>query len=352
MPFKVVMVAPNPAIPHDEGDYRKIGAEFVTRPCQTEDEIIAATKDADFVITFRRPFTRRVIARLKQCQMIYNDGTGYESIDINAANEYGICVSYPAGYCAEEVAEHTMALILACARKIVRLDRAVREGKWDSYEKKEIRLKILPPIFPLGGKILGLIGFGRIARRVIPKAKGFELRVIASDPYVPSSIFEELGVELVTLDHLLRNSDFVSIHAAFTPEARHMLGIAQFKRMKPTAYLVNCARGDFIDEEALFTALTQGYIAGAALDVLQGESVGLDHPLLKLENVIFTPHTAYYSEESKLKSARRPYEEIVRLINGEWPQWLINPQVKENFCRRWGKAMVMSEQGVKNAGQR
>ena len=337
MSFKVVMVVSNPMLPHSEEDYRKIDAKFVTQPCQTEDDIIAAAQDADFVITFKRPFTRKVIEKLNRCKMIYNIGTGYEAIDLVAATEHGICVSYPDGYCSEEVAEHTVALILACARKLLRLDGAVRAGKWDSYEKREIRFKILPPMFPLKGQTLGLIGFGRISRRLVPKAKGLELRVIAFDPYVPASVFEELAVESVTFDYLLENSDFVSIHAAFTPEACHMLGIKQFKKMKPTAYLINCARGDFIDEKALHAALTQGYIAGAALDVLQAESVGLDHPLLKLENVIITPHAAYYSEQSIIKLRRRPYEEVARVINGEWPQWLINTEVKENFQSRWGK---------------
>jgi len=337
MPFKVVMVVANPMIPHDEEDYRKIGAEFITKPCQTEGEIIAAAADADFVLTFKRSFTRKVIEKLNRCKMIYNIGTGYEAIDLAAATEHGVCVSYPDAYCSEEVAEHTMALIFACARKLLRLDNAVRVGKWDSYEKREIRFKILPPMFPLKGQTVGLIGFGRIARKLVPKAKGFELRVIAFDPYVPSSVFEEYGVEPVALDYLLENSDFVSIHAAFTAEAKHMLGVEQFKRMKPTAYLINCARGEFVDEPALYTALTQGYIAGAALDVVQGESMGLDHPLLKLENLIITPHVAYYSEESLVKLRRRPYEEITRMTNGEWPQWLINPEVKENFQSRWGK---------------
>ena len=337
MPFKVVMVVPNPMIPHDEEDYRQIGAEFVTQPCQTEDEIIAAAQDADFVLTFKKPITQKVIEKLNRCKLIYNIGTGYETIDLAAATEHGICVSYPDGYCSEEVAEHTMALILACARKLLRLDRAVRAGKWDSYEKKEIRFKILPPMFPLKGQTLGLIGFGRIARKLVPKAKGFELRVIALDPYLPASVFEEFGVESVTFDYLLENSDFISIHAAFTPEARHMLGMEQFKQMKPTAYLINCARGEFVDEQALYTALTQGCIAGVALDVIQAEGIRPDHPLLELENLIITPHVAYYSEQSLIKLRRRPYEEIARVINGEWPQWLINTEVKENFQSRWGK---------------
>jgi D-3-phosphoglycerate dehydrogenase len=337
MSFKVVMVVTNPLIPHDEADYRKIGAQFMLQPCQTEDEIIAAAQDADFVITFKRPLTRRVIEGLKRCRMIYNIGTGYETIDLAAATEHGICVSYPDGYCSGEVAEHTMAFILACARKLLRLDRAVREGKWDSYEKREIRFDILPPMMPLKGRALGLIGFGRISRALVPKARGFELRVIAHDPYVPAQVFAEYGVEAVPLDYLLRNSDFVSIHAAFAPEARHMLGQEQFRQMKPTAYLINCARGEFVDEQALYTALSEGYIAGAALDIVQAESVGLDHPLLQLENLIITPHTAFYSAESMDRMRRRPYEEIARVINGEWPQWLINTEVKPKFEDRWGE---------------
>ena len=331
MPFKVVMIVANRMIPHNEEDYRKIGVEFVTLPCQTEDEIIAATQDADAVITMMRPFTRKVIERLSKCKLIYNLGTGYEAIDVNAATEHGIYVSYPGDYCTEEVAEHTMALILACARKLLILDKAVRDGKWDSYAKKEIRLRILPPMFQLKGQVLGLIGFGRILQRLVPKAKGFDLRIIAFDPYVSSSTFETLRVESVSLDYLLKSSDYVSVHAAFTPKAWHMIGIDQFKIMKHTAFIINCARGEFIDEQALYLALTQGYIAGAALDVLEREVVGLDHPLLSLENVIITAHSAYYSEQSVLKYRQRPYEEIARIIKGQRPHQLLNPEVKGRF---------------------
>jgi D-3-phosphoglycerate dehydrogenase len=337
MTVKVVMVVPHPLIPHDEEDYRKIGAEFIAKPCQTEQEIVDAAREADFVLTFNRTFNRKVVARLERCRMIYNIGTGYETIDLDAATEHGICVSYPDAYCSEEVAEHAMALILACARKLVRLDRAVRKGKWESYEKREIRFNILPPLFPVSGQALGIIGLGRIGRKLVPKAKGFDMRVLAYDPYIPAGVFKECGVEAVELDYLIENSDFVSLHAAFTPDARHMLGAEQFKRMKSTAYVINCARGEFIDEEALYEAVTDGAIAGAALDVVQAESMPPDHPLLKLENVIITPHTAYYSEEALDRLRRRPFEEIARMVNGEWPQWLINTGVKDKFQQKWGK---------------
>ncbi|TET47899.1 MAG: C-terminal binding protein [Dehalococcoidia bacterium] len=337
MSYKVVMLVANPMIPHDEADYREIGVEFIPRPCQTEEEIIKAARDADFILTFKKPVTRKVIEQLERCRLIYNIGTGYETIDMEAATEHGICVSYPDAYCSEEVAEHAMALILACARKLVRLDRAVRDGKWESYEKREIRLNILPPMLPIRGKTLGLIGFGRIARKLVPKAKGFEMRVLALDPYVPASVFDEYGVEAVPLDYLIENSDFLSVHAAFTSDARHMLGAEQFQRMKPTAYVINCARGEFIDEAALYQALSRGEIAGAALDVIQEERMLPDHPLLKLDNVIITPHTAYYSEESLARMRRRPFEEIERMVNGQWPQWLLNSEVKKKFEQRWGK---------------
>ncbi len=337
MTAKVVMVVPHPLIPHDEADYRKIGAEFITKPCKDEEDIVDAARDADFILTFNKPFTRKVIKQLEQCRLIYNIGTGYETIDLEAATEHGICVSYPDAYCSEEVAEHAMALILACARKLVRLDRAVREGKWESYEKREIRFNILPPMLPVRGKTLGIIGLGRIGRKLVPKAKGFDMRVIAYDPYIPASVFKECGAEAVALDYLIDNSDFISVHAAFTSDARYMLGAEQFQKMKPTAYVINCARGEFIDEEALHDAITRGEITGAALDVIQGEIMPSDHPMLKLDNVIITPHTAYYSEEALDRLRKRPFEEIARMVNGEWPQWLINTEVKDKFQQRWGK---------------
>lgn len=334
MAFKVVMLFLHPQCPHSIEDYKKMGMDFVQIPCQTEDEIIAAAHDADAIITtFWQPFTRKVIERLTKCKLIHNLSTGYEGIDIKAATEHGICVSFPGDYSTEEVAEHTMALILACARKLLRIDRAVRAGKWDSYEKKEMRLKIWPPMFQLSGQTLGLIGFGRIGRAIVPKAKGFGLKIIAFDPYVPSSVFDEFGVKSVSLDYLLQESDYVSLHATLTPDSYHMIGLEQLKKMKPTAYLINTARGGLVDEQALCTALSEGYIAGAALDVLETETVSPDHPLLKFENVILTAHSAFYSEESVRKLARRPFEEICRILQGEWPLNFVNPEVKERFLK-------------------
>ncbi len=333
---KVVMIVSNALVPHDRDDYSGIGADFVTSPCEKEQEIIDATGDADFVLTMMKPLPRKVIENMAACRMIYNLGTGYEAIDLEAATDQGICVSFPGGYCSLEVAEHAMGLILDCARKICRLDRAVRAGKWDSYEKKEIRTQIMPPMFQLKGQTVGLIGFGRIAQNIVPMAKGFGMRVMASDPYVPSELFKKLGVEEVTVDSIIEEADFISIHAAFTPDSRHMFNMQQFKKMKNTAYLINCARGDFIDEKALYTAVKEGEIAGAGLDVLQKEEVRPDNPLLELESITITPHAAYYSMESRAKYALRPFEDVSLVMKGLWPKCLINVDVKEAYVAKWG----------------
>jgi len=288
-------------------------------------------------VTGLQPFGRNVIEKLSKCKLIHCIGIGYEGIDVEAATEHGICISTPTDYCLEEVSDHAMALTLACARKIVRLDNAVRQGKWDSAAKRDIRTNLWPPIFRLRGQTLGLIGFGNIPRTLVPKAKGFGLKVIVFDPYIPPQMGKEHGVELVELDYLLRNSDYVSLHAALTPQTHHLLGLEEFKKMKPTAYVINTARGPLIDQEALYTALSQGYIAGAGLDVLETEFVDLDHPLLKFDNVILTAHSAHYSEFSALEIRQRPFQEMCRIIDKKWPRCLLNPQAKENFVAKWGE---------------
>ena len=192
-------------------------------------------------------------------------------------------------------------------------------------------------IVPIRGQTLGLIGFGQIARAVASKAKGFGLKILAHDPYVPAEVMEKMGVEAVELDRLLQASDFVSLHTALTAENRHMLGMQQFKLMKPTAYLINTGRGLLVDEEALYAALTQGDIAGAALDVIEVEPVKMDNPLLKLDNVVVTGHSGHYSDMAIANIRQRPAEDVSRIMSGEWPRGWINPEVELKFIARWGK---------------
>jgi len=337
MSFKVVMTARVLSRRDMEFYQTSLGVDIQSNPCNTEDEIITAAQDADAIITLMQPYSRRVIENLEKCKLIFNAGTGFDTIDVQAATDKGICVASPGEYCTEEVAEHAIALLLACARKITRLDRAVRAGKWSAFEKREIRGQILPPVFQWKGQTLGLIGLGRIGRAIVPLAKGVGLTVIAYDPYVPSSIFKQMDVESVTLEHLLETSDFVIIAASFSAGAKHMMGIEQFQKMKPTAYLINTARGSFVDEKALYTALSEGYIGGAALDVVDAEPECMppDHPLLTLDNVIVTAHSAYYSEQSSAEYKKRIYEAVASIVNGKLPDWLINPEVKENFWKKW-----------------
>jgi len=226
-----------------------------------------------------------------------------------------------------------MALILACARKFYQLLPDIKSGKWSTQADY---LSALKPLHRLSGQTLGLIGFGNIARTLVPKARAFGFRIIAYAPHVPSILFETFKVESVKLDQLLEESDFVSMHTTLTSENKHMMGLPQFKKMKPTAYFINTARGELVDERALYTALSEGLIAGAGLDVLESEPPGLDNPLLKLSNVLITGHFAYYSEESREELFRWPWEEVARVLQGEWPQGLVNPQVKERFSVKWG----------------
>jgi len=338
MSFKVVSTCNIPFVVKGLGERLKEvgGVEFVDKPAHSEEEIIAAASDADAVVIGHEPYTRRVINSLKSCRLMSTPKMGYDNMDVAAATEAGICVSCVAGVSAEEVSDHAMALLLAGARKLVRLDKAVRAGVWRSIHGPEMEA-IWQGIVPLRGQTLGLIGLGQIARALVPKAKSFGLRILAYDPYVPTKVMNELGVEAVELNRLLQESDFVSIHTALTAENRHMLGAEQLKLMKPTAYLINTGRGLLVDEEALYSALTRGDIAGAGMDVMEVEPVNLDNPILKLDNVIVTGHSGHYSDMAIASIRQRPVEDVSRIMSGEWPQGLINTEVKDKYLARWGE---------------
>ena len=340
MSFKVVVTFYAPGIvPTYDELLTKLGAEVEKTFCATEEELISACSEADAVIalgiriTPGYIFSLKVIENLNKCRLIALTGIGYDNVDISAATEKGICVANVPYYCLEEVSDHAMALILACARKFYQLLPDIKSGKWSTQADY---LSALKPLHRLSGQTLGLIGFGNIARTLVPKARAFGFRIIAYAPHVPSILFETFKVESVELDKLLEESDFVSMHTALTSETKHMMGLKQFKKMKPTAYFINTARGELVDERALYTALSEGLIAGAGLDVLESEPPGLDNPLLKLSNVLITGHFAYYSEESREELFRWPWKEVARVLQGEWPQGLVNPQVKERFGVKWG----------------
>ena len=319
--------------------FRELGAEFVGQHCATDEEFIAFARDADAVITVGsiRPVPRKVIENLEQCRLISNTQIGYDSIDTAAATERGILVTNVPDYCVEEVSDHAMALLLACARKIVQLNQAAKRGQWGlSADGIEIQNQIWPKISRLQGQTLGLLGLGKMSRALAPKARGFQLRVIAYDPYVPTEVAQQIGVEMVDWKRLLQESDFLSIHAALTPETRHIMNAEAFKEMKATACLINTARGGFIDEAALYQALKEGEIAMAALDVADPEPPAPRSPLLVMDNVISTAHSAFFSPTSEAERWHRPVEEVARVMRGEWPRSVVNPQAKEKYVARWG----------------
>ena len=340
MAFKVAQVFDIPSAPDYEKMMREEGLDVkvVKKLCLSEEEVIDTAHDADAVIgvaTFQ-PFSKKVIEKLTRCRFIQSMGIGYDRLDVAAATEHGILAANMPDYCLEEVSDHAMALILACTRRIVALNETVKSGGWKSEPDPDIQKEIWPKMSRLRGQTLGLVGFGRIPRTLVPKAKGFGMRVIAYDPYIHEDTFIELGVERVNIDRLLRESDVVSVHSALTTETEHLLGLEELKKMKPTAHLVNTARGGIVDGEALYTALRDGIIMGAAVDVTEPEPIKIDDPLLTLDNFIVTAHSGHFSIPAFTELTHRPAREVVRVFKGEWPVGLLNPEVKEKFRQKWG----------------
>ena len=319
--------------------FEEMGVDFEGYACRSADEVIELARSADAIITegSQVPIPRKVIESLTKCRIIAGTQIGYDSIDIVAAAERGILVTNVPGYCVEEVTDHTMALILACSRRIVELNRAVKRGGWVyGPHSSEIREFIRPGIGRLRGKTLGLFGFGAISKALVLKAKGFGPRIISCDPYADGSAAASLGVEMVDWATLLVESDYLSIHAAYTPDTRHVFNRGAFDAMKSSACLINTARGGFIDEDALYEALKAKKLSMAALDVLTTEPP-TENPLLSLDNVICTGHHAFFSPESVEAQWRRPADEVLRVLHGEWPTAVVNPQAKGRFVERWGE---------------
>ncbi len=306
----------------------------------TEDEIIAAVGDADAAVTQAtyQPFSRRVLSSLPNLRLVSSVGVGYDQLDTDAATEFGILGANVPDFCLEEVSDHAMALILACTRRVVQLNHIIKTIGWKKQPDPYIGAEMWPKMSKLRGQTLGLIAFGRIPRALLPKAKGFGLRILAYDPYLEDDVFREFDVERAGLDELLAESDIVSVHAPFNSETRHMIGAEQLKKMKPTACLVNTARGPIVDHEALHTALTEGVIAAAGFDVTEPEPINPENPLLKLDNFIVTGHSAHAYSSAHPGLMERPAEEVIRVINGEWPVGLVNPKAKDRYLEKWAKS--------------
>lgn len=337
MTYRIVQAVSYPLIPQDTQTYEQLDAQRIVKVCNSDDDYVRECANADAVIiSGMTPFKREVIMRLDRCRVIAVIGIGYQ-VDVKAATEKGICVVNVPDYCLEEVSDHAMALILACTRKITRLAEAVSRGQWDSFARPAIRNDIWPGMAKLRGSTLGLVGFGQIARCVVPKAQGFGMKVIAHSPHVSQDIAEDMDVTLCELNELVRVSDFVSLHCPLVDDNRHFINASLLAKMKPTAYLINTARGPLIDETALYDALVKGTLAGAGLDVIEKEPPDPSNPLLTLPQVIVTAHSAHYSDEAMAALKKRPDEAICELLSGKWPHGLVNNAVKEIYEFKWGK---------------
>ncbi len=296
----------------------EIDAELVIARPKSEPEVAEAGRDADAMIFHGSiPFTREIISQLKRCKIVCRTGVGVDRMDLEAAAEQGIIVSNAAGCNSIEVAEQTIGLLVVVARKLVRMNQYVREGRWRRHSAELHAYR--GPVSRIAGRTLGIVGLGHVGRQVAPRAHGLQMRVQAVDPYLDSNIAADLGVPLVSLDELIRTSDFVSLHAPLTAVTRRMFGREQFEAMKPTAFLINCARGGLVDTDVLYDVLVSGKLAGAALDVTDPEPMPSDHPILTLPNVIVTCHTAANSNESYVDCQTHAAREVVRVLTGQPP---------------------------------
>ncbi|KXG44363.1 C-terminal binding protein [Tepidibacillus decaturensis] len=300
-----------------------LDVEFVAAQCKTEEEVIEACKDADGIINQYAPISRKVIENLNNCKVIARYGVGVNTIDLEAATEKGIVVGNVTDYSMDEVSDHAFALLMALARKIVKLNDEVKNSVWDFNLGK--------PMFRLRGRTLGLVGLGRIPQTLAKKAQAFGLKVVAYDPYVPSDVAKALNVELVDLNDLFRQSDYISVHAPLMEITRGMISNEQFNLAKKEAFIINTARGPVIDEVALIRALQEGKIAGAGLDVTELEPIQRDNPLLKMENVIITPHVAWYSEESEIELKRKTAQNVADVLSGYFPTYLVNKELRTSL---------------------
>ena len=324
MPEQTVVIAD-----YDYGDVdieraiiEEAGFRLVAADCRTEDDVIEAARDADAIIAQYPAVGARAINALTRCKVIARYGTGVDIVDVDAATRRGILVTnVPNDWCQNEVADHALALLLTVARKICTYDRATRAGVW--------RWQSGDPIHRMQGRTLGLLSFGAIAQAVATRAHAFGMLVIAHDPYMASEDVIARGAMPVSFDELIERSDYLVIQAPLTEETHHLIGEEALRRMKPTLILINTARGPIVNDAALHLALKEGWIAGAGLDDIEEEPAKQrdwkpENPLFSLDNVVITPHAAYYSEESIHTVRDFAAREVVRVLTGQPPHSPVN----------------------------
>jgi D-3-phosphoglycerate dehydrogenase / 2-oxoglutarate reductase len=319
MSFLVIHTDPHHTEFRDEqAELDAVGATLRTLNVTTEQEVAAACRDADALLVTYAKIGKIALAGMPKLKIVVRTGVGYDSLDVAAATERKVMVANVPDYCISDLAEHTMALLLAWWRRIAELDAQVRADGWG---------RPIKPVYRLEGKTLGILGMGRMGQAVAVRAKGFGVKLAGYDPYVSESVFSALGVKRMALDDLLKASDIVTIHSLLNAETRGTICERTLRLMKSTAVIVNTARGGIIKTVDLVRAIREGWISGAALDVTEPEPLPLDHPIRSLSRVLITPHAAWYSEDAEPELRRRAARTIVQALRGERPAALLNPEV-------------------------
>ncbi|MGZ3514079.1 MAG: C-terminal binding protein [Thermodesulfobacteriota bacterium] len=315
--FRVVITdCDHGSVEEETEEFRGMGAELILAEARKEEDLIQVCKEADGLINQYALLTRRVLENLPKCKVVARYGVGVDSIDLKAATDLGIIVANVPDYCVDEVASHTMAMVLTLARKTAFFDRKVKSNQWD--------FRLGMPIDRIQGKTLGLIGCGRIGFEVAKRIIAFGVKVLAFDPYIQRA---EKGIELTDLETILRRSDFISIHCPLNESTRHLIAEKEFQQMEKKPLLINTSRGPIVKEKALIQALKEGQISGAGLDVLETEPPDSGNPMLKMENVIFSPHVGFYSKESISELKRRTAKNVADVLKGRKPSSVVNREV-------------------------
>lgn len=301
---------------------------FPDAQCKTEEELIELTKYADGVLNQWNHLTANVINKMENCKVIATYGIGTDKIDVEAATKKGIYVCNVPAYGTGEVANHAFSMILACSRQLVQYDRLIRQGKfgYPTLGKK---------LYRLDGQTVGLVGFGKIPRNLSRKLMdAFNMKVLAYDPFITEEFAKECGVTKVDLETLMKESDFVSIHVPLTKDTKYIIDEKMLRLMKPTAYLINCGRGAIVKEDDLAKVLKENVIAGAGIDVFEVEPISPNDPLMQLDNVIVTPHSAYYTEESLYALQYGAAAEVARVLKGEEPLSAVNKKQVDEILKK------------------
>lgn len=326
-----------PDLDWEAGEMAARGVEFAAHQLKfrPDDEVIAAVRDATVIVVNMVKFNAAIVESLERCCRIIRHGAGYDNVDPAACTARGIPLTYCPDYCMDEVAEQAISLIFACARQVPQsrriLDDSIARGQWDFTP--------LAKCYRMAGKTLGIVGCGRIGGCVYRKLEhfGFE-RILVCDPYLSERRRSELGILPVSLEEVLAQSDFVTLHTPLNEDTRHLINARTLSLMKPTAYLVNTSRGPMVDAAALAAALREGVIAGAGIDVYDKEPPGGDYPLLGLENAILTPHLSWYSEDAAWTIRRKIVEDIDLALAGRPPRFCVNKEVLERADGRRQRA--------------